>query len=73
MIQRDRIEARYAEKFGTSGNVAVPLRIAPGALIIKEICSFSEDDAVEIIVRTTICSILSDTGSTSYPARRRAG
>lgn len=49
VIPWDRIEDRYAEKFGTCGNVAIPLRVALGALIIKEKCGFSDEDTVENI------------------------
>ena len=33
VIPWDKIEDRYAAKFGTCGNVAIPLRVALGALI----------------------------------------
>jgi transposase, IS5 family len=36
VIQWDRIEERYAARFGECGNVAYPLRVALGALIIRE-------------------------------------
>lgn len=49
VIPWDRIEDRYAAKFGKCGNVAIPLRVALGALIIKEKCGFSDEETVENI------------------------
>lgn len=49
VIPWDRIEERYAAKFGQCGNVALPLRIALGALIIKEKCGFTDEETVENI------------------------
>lgn len=49
VIPWDKIEDRYAAKFGTCGNVAIPLRVALGALIIKEKCGFSDEETVENI------------------------
>jgi IS5 family transposase len=49
VIPWDKIEDRYAEKFGKCGNVAIPLRMALGALIIKEKCGFSDEETVENI------------------------
>lgn len=49
VIPWDRIEDRYAEKFGKCGNVAIPLRVALGALILKEKCGLSDEDTVENI------------------------
>lgn len=48
-IPWDRIEDRYAEKFGSCGNVAIPLRVALGSLLIKEKCGFSDEDTLEHI------------------------
>jgi IS5 family transposase len=48
-IPWDRIEDRYAERFGKCGNVAIPLRVALGALIIKEKCGFTDEETVENI------------------------
>ena len=36
VIPWDGIEDKYAEKFGSCGNVAIPLRVALGSLLIKE-------------------------------------
>lgn len=49
VIPWDRIEDRYAAKFGKCGNVAIPLRVALGALIIKGKCGFSDEETVENI------------------------
>ena len=49
VIPRDRIEDRYAAKFGACGNVAIPLRLTLGALIIKEKGGFSGGETVENI------------------------
>jgi hypothetical protein len=49
VIPWDRIEDRYTAKFGACGNVAIPLRVALGALIIKEKCGFSDEETVENI------------------------
>ena len=47
------IEVRYAELFKSNcGNVAKPLRLALGALLIQTECSFSDDDAVLWIQET---------------------
>ncbi len=48
-IPWDKIEDRYAERFGKCGNVAIPLRVALGALIIKEKCGFTDEETVENI------------------------
>lgn len=48
-IPWDQIENRYVKKCGKCGNVAIPLRVALGSLIIKEKCSFSDEDTVEHI------------------------
>jgi hypothetical protein len=48
-IPWNQIEDRYAENFGKCGNVAIPLRVALGSLIIKEKCGFSDEDTVEHI------------------------
>ena len=45
----DGIEDKYAEKFGSCGNVAIPLRVALGSLLIKEKCGFSDKDTLEHI------------------------
>jgi len=49
VIPWDRIEGRYAKRFGKCGNAAYPLRVALGALIIKEKCGFSDEETVENI------------------------
>ena len=49
VIPWERIEERYAKRFGKCGNVAYPLRLALGALIIKEKCGFSDEETVENI------------------------
>ena len=49
VIPWDWIEDRYATKFGKCGNVAIPLRVALGALIIKEKCGFTDEETVENI------------------------
>lgn len=49
IIPWDRIEDRYAKEFGKCGNVAIPLRVALGALIIKEKCGFTDEETVENI------------------------
>lgn len=48
-IPWDRIEDRYAERFGNCGNVAIPLRVALGSLLIREKCRFSDEDTLEHI------------------------
>jgi hypothetical protein len=48
-IPWDRIEDRYAERVGSCGNVAIPLRVALGSLLIKEKCGFSDEDTLEHI------------------------
>lgn len=51
LIPWDRVEARYAEHFPKhTGNVAKPVRIALGALIIKEKCGFSNEETVQQIM-----------------------
>lgn len=49
VISWERIEERYAKRFGKCGNVAYSLRLALGALIIKEKCGFSDEETVENI------------------------
>ncbi len=50
IIPWDEIEAIYAEKFSSSqGAPAKPLRMALGALIIKERCGFTDEETVEQI------------------------
>jgi hypothetical protein len=49
VIPWDRIEDRYARRFGKCGNVAIPLRVALGALIIKEKCGFTDEETVQNI------------------------
>ena len=46
VIPWDRIEERYAARFGKCGNVAIPLRVALGALILREKCGFSDEETV---------------------------
>jgi len=46
----DNLEEEYASLFPSStGNVAKPVRMAIGALIIKEKCGFSDRETVEQI------------------------
>jgi len=50
MIPWDKIEERYANLFPSNrGQVAKPVRMALGALIIKEKCGFSDRETVEQI------------------------
>lgn len=46
VIPWDQIEERYAARFGKCGNVAIPLRVALGALIIREKCGFTDEETV---------------------------
>lgn len=46
VIPWDQIEERYATRFGKCGNVAIPLRVALGALIIREKCGFMDEETV---------------------------
>ena len=47
VIPWDRVEERYAARFGKCGNVAIPLRVALGALIIREKCGFTDEETVQ--------------------------
>ena len=49
VIPWERIEERYAKRFGKCGNVAYPLRLALGALIIKEKSGLTDEATVENI------------------------
>jgi hypothetical protein len=49
VIPWERIEERYAVRFGKCGNVAYPLRLALGALIIKEKDGLTDEATVENI------------------------
>ena len=46
VIPWDQIEEQYATRFGKCGNVAIPLRVALGALIIREKCGFTDEETV---------------------------
>lgn len=46
VIPWDQIEERYAARFGKCGNVALPLRVALGALIIREKCGLTDEETV---------------------------
>ena len=46
VIPWDQIEERYAARFGKCGNVAIPLRVALGALIIREKCGLTDEETV---------------------------
>jgi len=48
-IPWERIEERYTARFGKCGNVAYPLQVALGALIIKEKFGFSDEETVDNI------------------------
>lgn len=51
LIPWDIVEDRYAEQFPKhTGNVAKPVRVALGALIIKEKCGFSDEETVRQIM-----------------------
>jgi len=48
LLPWDKIEKRYAKNFSNSmGAPAKPVRIALGALIIKERCGFTDEETVE--------------------------
>ena len=47
VIPWDQVEERYAARFGKCGNVAIPLRVALGALIIREKCGFTDEETVQ--------------------------
>lgn len=50
IIPWDKIEDKYAKNFkGINGNVALPVRVALGAMIIKEKCGFTDEELVEQI------------------------
>jgi len=49
IIPWSEIEKQYAELFSKTGNPAKPLRMALGALIIKEKCGFSDEETVQHI------------------------
>jgi IS5 family transposase len=51
LIPWDQFEDQYAARFGSSrfGRLAKPVRMALGALIIKERCGFSDEELVEQI------------------------
>jgi len=49
IIPWDSFEEEYSSKFGTTGNPAIPFRVALGSLIIKERCNFTDEDTVEHI------------------------
>ena len=60
-IPWDEFESKYAELFpGDNGNVAKPLRMALGSLIIQTRFQYSDRELVEQITENHICSILSD-------------
>ena len=46
VIPWDQIEERYAARFGKCGNIAIPLRAALGALIIREKCRYTDEETV---------------------------
>jgi len=51
LIPWDVVEDRYASHFPKhTGNVAKPVRVALGALIIKEKCGFSDEETVQQIM-----------------------
>jgi IS5 family transposase len=50
LIPWDKVEERYSENFKSNcGNVALTARIALGSLIIKEKCSFSDEETIQQI------------------------
>lgn len=50
IIPWDKIEDKYAKNFkGIKGNVALSVRVALGAIIIKEKCGFTDEELVEQI------------------------
>jgi hypothetical protein len=49
LIPWEAIEKKYAQQFSHTGQPAKPLRMALGALIIKERCGFSDEETVEQI------------------------
>lgn len=46
IIPWEEIEKKYAKLFAETGNPAKPLRMALGAVIIKERCRFSDEETV---------------------------
>ena len=59
-IPWDEFEVKYAKLFPSdTGNVAKPLRMALGALIIQTKFQFSDRELVEQILRIRICNTLS--------------
>ena len=59
-IPWDEFEVKYAKLFPSdTGNVAKPLRMALGALIIQTKFQFSDRELVEQIARIRICNTLS--------------
>jgi len=49
LIPWEEIEKKYAKQFSHTGTPAKPLRMALGALIIKERCGFTDEETVEHI------------------------
>ena len=49
IIPWDSFEEEYSSNFGTTGNPAIPFRVALGSLILKERCKFTDEDTVEHI------------------------
>ncbi len=49
IIPWDSFEEEYSSNFGTTGNPAIPFRVALGSLIIKERCRFTDEETVEHI------------------------
>lgn len=49
LIPWEEIEKKYAKQFSRTGTPAKPLRMALGALIIKERCGFTDEETVEHI------------------------
>ena len=60
IIPWDFIETKYASKFASSGRgaPAKPVRMALGALIIKEKCGYSDEELVEQIRENPLPAIL---------------
>ena len=75
MIPWDEVEKRYAEQFtSTVGNPAYPVRVAFGALVIKEKLKITDEETVEQIrenpyLQCQSRSAKSSTGSRTKPSR----
>lgn len=69
-IPCDKFEVKYADLFpNDTGNVAKPLRMALGALIIQSRFQFPDRELVEQITENHFSSILSDCRDTRIPRR----